>query len=92
MELADGSHHRARVPLRFRLTSRLKQGVDAPSQHLLPVEVGAFYVVMDLTPSLLDQPVGPCDLETPQACRAYATQAVSFTSARISSLMGSTRS
>ena len=57
IELANGRHNRTRVALRFGLTSRLQQRVDAPRQHLLPVEVGTFDVVMDLTPSPLDQPV-----------------------------------
>ena len=57
IELANGRHNRARVPLRFGLTSRLQQRVEVPRQHLLPVEVGTFDVVMDLTPSPLDQPV-----------------------------------
>ena len=57
IELADGRHNRARVPMRFGLTSRLNQGLDAPSQHLLPVEVGTFDVLVDLLPRLLEQPV-----------------------------------
>ncbi|WP_158305707.1 hypothetical protein [Parasynechococcus marenigrum] len=57
IELADCSNNSTRVALRLGLTSRLNQGLDAPSQHLLPFEVGAFDVVMDLTPSPLNQPV-----------------------------------
>ena len=57
IELANGKHNRARVPLRFGLTSRLQQRVDAQSQHLLPVEVETFDVLVDLLPRLLEQPV-----------------------------------
>ena len=57
IELENGKHNRARVPLRFGLTSRLQQRVDAPSQYLLPVEVGTFDVLVDLLPRLLEQPV-----------------------------------
>ena len=57
IELADGSHHRSWVPLGLGLSSRLQQGLNAPSQHLLPIEVWAFDVVMDLTPRPLQQSV-----------------------------------
>ena len=50
----DSDNHNAPCfSLRFGLASRLKQGLNTPSQHFLPVEVGAFDVVMDLTPSPL---------------------------------------
>lgn len=57
IELADGSHQRSWVPQGLGLASRLDQGLNAPSQHLLPVEIGAFDVVKDLTPSPLDEPI-----------------------------------
>ena len=57
IELADGRHHHAKVPLRFGLTSRLQQGVYAPGKHLSPVEVGTFDALVDLTPHSLDQKV-----------------------------------
>ena len=50
VELADGSHHRSWVPLGLGLAGGLQQGLNAPGQHLLPIEVGAFDVGMDLTP------------------------------------------
>ena len=57
IELADGSHHCSWIPLGLGLASRLQQGLDTPSQHLLSVEVWAFDVVMDLTPCPLQQSV-----------------------------------
>ena len=57
IELADGRHHRSWISLDLGLASRLQQGLNAPSQHLLTVEVWAFDVVMDLTPCPLQQSV-----------------------------------
>tara|TARA_Y100001933_G_scaffold227540_1_gene242316 strand:+ start:882 stop:1205 length:324 start_codon:yes stop_codon:yes gene_type:complete len=57
IELTDGSHHCSWIPLGLGLASRLQQGLDTPSQHLLSVEVWAFDVVMDLTPCPLQQSV-----------------------------------
>ena len=70
VELADGSHHRSWVSLRFGLASRLQQGLDAPRQHLLPVEVWAFDVVMDLTPCPLDELVALRSGDPPHVCLA----------------------
>jgi hypothetical protein len=39
------------------LAGGLQQGLNAPGQHLLPVKVWAFDVVMDLTPRPLQQSV-----------------------------------
>ena len=57
VELADGSHNRPWVPLGLGLAGSLQQGLNAPGQHLLPVEVGTFDVLVDLLPRLLEQPV-----------------------------------
>ena len=91
IELADSSHHRSRVPLRFGLASRLKQGLNAPSQHFLPVEVGAFDVVMDLRPGPLHELVAlrPGD---PHVCLAYTRHSVLLDPARIIPARSSTRS
>ena len=45
IELPDAGHHRSWIPLGLGLASRLQQGLDTPSQHLLSVEVWAFDVV-----------------------------------------------
>ena len=57
VELADGSHHRSWVPLGLGLTGRLQQGLNAPGQHLLPVDAALIDVVLDLLPGFLQQPV-----------------------------------
>ena len=57
VELADGSHNRPWVPLGLGLAGSLQQGLNALGQHLLPVEVGTFDVLVDLLPRLLEQPV-----------------------------------
>ena len=57
VELADGSHNRPWVPLGLGLAGSLQQGLNALGQHLLPVEVGTFDVLVDLLPGFLKQPV-----------------------------------
>ena len=76
VELADGSHHRSWVSLRFGLASRLQQGLNAPGQHLLPVEVWAFDVVMDLTPCPLDELVALRSGDPPCLSRILETSGV----------------
>ena len=39
IELADSSNYRSWVPFCFGLAGRLQQGLNAPGQHFLPVEV-----------------------------------------------------
>jgi hypothetical protein len=92
IELTNGRHNRARVPLRFGLTSRLQQRVDAPRQHLLPIEVGTFDVVMDLTPSPLHELVALCPGDPPHVCLAYTRHSVLLDPAWIIPARSSTRS
>ena len=76
IELADGRHHSSWVSLRFGLASRLQQGLNAPGQHLLPVEVWAFDVVMDLTPCPLDELVALRSGDPPCLSRILETSGV----------------
>ena len=80
IELANGRHNRARVPLRFGLTSRLQQRVDAPSQNLLPVEVGTFDVLVDLLPRLLEQSIPLRSGDPPRLSHESETNSVGLPS------------
>ena len=76
IELADGTHHGARVLLLHRLPSRGHQRLDGPRQQLLPVDAALIDVVFDLGPSLLQQPVALRSGDPPRLSHKSETSGV----------------